>query len=136
VLVGGVRLGCCSRRVRVCVGVGGGVLCRCVCVCDLLIFLQGVGGRAADAVGWFDGLTPPHTVRHPHRYRPFWLYLDAEVLVLSSGIPSSGLCFCWLPIFVVIQLPPTRAQLLLLCWCGLSRAGFLSFPASFPCVFL
>jgi len=25
-----------------------------------------------------------------------------------SGIPSSGLCFCWLPIFVVIQLPPTR----------------------------
>ena len=25
-----------------------------------------------------------------------------------SVIPSSGLCFCWLPIFVVIQLPPTR----------------------------
>jgi len=25
-----------------------------------------------------------------------------------SGIPSSGLCFCWLPIFVVIQPPPTR----------------------------
>ena len=42
-------------------------------------------------------------------------------------------CFCWLPIFVVIQLPPTRAQFLLLCWCGLSRAGFLSFPPPFPC---
>jgi len=43
VLVGGVRLQCCSRRVRVCVVVGGVVLCRCVCVCvfDLLIFLQG-----------------------------------------------------------------------------------------------
>jgi len=26
--------------VRVCVGVGGVVLCRCLCVCDLLIFLQ------------------------------------------------------------------------------------------------
>jgi len=25
-------LGCCSSRVRVCVGVGGVVLCRCVCV--------------------------------------------------------------------------------------------------------
>jgi len=25
-----------------------------------------------------------------------------------SSIPSSGLCFYWLPIFVVIQLPPTR----------------------------
>ena len=37
---------CCSRRVRVCVGVGGVVLCRCVCVCvcvcvcDLWIFLH------------------------------------------------------------------------------------------------
>jgi len=29
---------CCSCRV--CVGVGGVVLCRCVCVCDLLIFLH------------------------------------------------------------------------------------------------
>ena len=36
----------------------------------------------------------------------------ASILVVSrcrgigppSGIPSSGLCFCWLPIFVVIQL--------------------------------
>jgi len=36
--VGG--LGCCSCRVRVCVGVGGVVLCRCVCVRDLLIFLH------------------------------------------------------------------------------------------------
>jgi len=33
-------LGCCSCRVRVCVGVGGVVLCRYVCVCDLLIFLH------------------------------------------------------------------------------------------------
>jgi len=29
---------CCSCRVCVCVG--GVVLCRCVCVCDLLIFLH------------------------------------------------------------------------------------------------
>jgi len=35
-----------------------------------------------------------------------------------SGIPSSGLCFCWLPIFVVIQLPPTRVPVssVLLMW--------------------
>ena len=36
----GLRLGCCSRRVRACVGVGGVFLCVCVCVCDLLIFLH------------------------------------------------------------------------------------------------
>jgi len=34
-------LGCCSCRVRVCVGVGGVVVCR-VCVCDLLIFLYNI----------------------------------------------------------------------------------------------
>ena len=30
-----------------------------------------------------------------------WLYLDAEVLVLPPPVLSSGLYFCWLPIFVV-----------------------------------
>ena len=38
--------------------------------------------------------------------------------------------------FFGIQHPPTRTQFLVLCWCGLSRAGFLSFPAPFHCVFL
>jgi len=35
-----------------------------------------------------------------------------------SGIPSSGLCFCWLPIYVVIQLSPTRVPVssVLLVW--------------------
>ena len=35
-----------------------------------------------------------------------------------SSIPSSGLCFYWLPIFVVIQLPPTRVPVssVLLAW--------------------
>jgi len=62
----------------------------------------------------------------------FWLYIDAEVmvLVLPSPVLSSGLCFSWLPIYVVIQLPPTRAQFLLLCWCGLSR-GFCHSPRRF-----
>jgi len=32
-----------------------------------------------------------------------WLYLDAEVLILPP-ILFSGLCFCWLPIFVDNQL--------------------------------
>ena len=34
----------------------------------------------------------------------FWLYLDAEVLILSPPVLSSGPYFCWLPIFVDIQL--------------------------------
>jgi len=34
----------------------------------------------------------------------FWLYLDAEVLVLPPPVLSSGLCFCWLSNFVDIQL--------------------------------
>ena len=38
--------------------------------------------------------------------------------------------------YVAIQLPPIRSQFLLLCWCGLSCAGFLSFPTPCPCVFL
>jgi len=37
-------------------------------------------------------------------YLSIWLYLDAEVLVLPPPVLSSGLCFCWLPNFVDIQL--------------------------------
>jgi len=40
VSVGGVRLGCCSRRVRVCVSLSGVLFSVGVCVCDLLMFLQ------------------------------------------------------------------------------------------------
>jgi len=40
VFVGGVRLGCCSRRVRVCVSLSGVLFSVGVCVCDLLIFLH------------------------------------------------------------------------------------------------
>jgi len=42
VFVGGVRLGCCSRRVRVRVSLSGVLFSVgvCVCVCDLLIVLQ------------------------------------------------------------------------------------------------
>jgi len=46
-----------------------------------------------------------------------WLHLDAEVLVLPPPVLSSGLSFCWLPIFVDIQLlhpsasPRERARL-------------------------
>jgi len=54
VLVGGVRLGCCSRRVHVCVVVGGIVLCRCVC--DLLICLQ--ADRLAQVAAHFDRSRP------------------------------------------------------------------------------
>jgi len=32
------------------------------------------------------------------------LYLDSEVLVLPP-VMSSGLCFCWLPIFVDLSFP-------------------------------
>jgi len=39
-LWGGVRLGCCSRRVRVCVSLSGVLFSVGVCVCDLLIFLH------------------------------------------------------------------------------------------------
>ena len=39
VFVGDVRLGCCSRRVRVCVSLSGVLFSVGVCVCDLLIFL-------------------------------------------------------------------------------------------------
>jgi len=39
VRVGGVRLGCCSRRVCVCVSLSGVLFSVGVCVCDLLIFL-------------------------------------------------------------------------------------------------
>jgi len=60
-----------------------------------------------------------------------------------SGIPSSGLCFCWPPTTSSCRHPtPARPFPIFfcLCWCGLSRAGFLSFPAPFffcfPCVFL
>jgi len=40
VLVGGVRLECCSRRVRVCVSLSGVLFSVGVCVCDLLIFVH------------------------------------------------------------------------------------------------
>ena len=54
-LVGGVRLGCCSRRVRVCVGVGGVVLCWCVCVCVTCLSLfkrVGLVGAHGAALVW------------------------------------------------------------------------------------
>jgi len=57
-----------------------------------------------------------------------WLYLDAEVLVLPPIFYPQDSCFVGRRLFVVNQLPPTR----LACPC----AGFLSFPAPFPCVFL
>jgi len=60
-----------------------------------------------------------------------WLYLDAEVLVLPPPVLSLGLCFCWLPNFVVIQLPPTRAQFLLLCLCACPARGFCHSPRRF-----
>jgi len=89
-------LGWCSCRVCVCFGVGGVVLCRRVCVCDLLIFLR---------ICLFRVLAPLCTDRYSRiRYDTFWLYLDAEVLVLPPPILSSELCSCWLPIFVDIQL--------------------------------
>jgi len=68
--------------------------------------------------------------------RRIWLYFDAEVLVLPPVFYPQDSCFVGRRIFVVNQLPPTRSQFRLLCWFGLSRAGFLSFPAPFPCVFL
>jgi len=64
-----------------------------------------------------------------------WLYLDAEVLVLPPVFLSQD-CFCWALTTVVIQRPPARFPVSsvcvgVACWCGLSRAGFLSFPAPF-----
>jgi len=50
--------------------------------------------------------------RHRPPRRPAWPRCEQYVMLVSrcrgigppSGIPSSGLCFCWLPICVVIQL--------------------------------
>jgi len=50
-----------------------------------------------------------------------------------SGIPPLGRCFCWPTNFVASQHPPTRPQFLLFCWCACPCAGFLLFPAPFPC---
>jgi len=45
------------------------------------------------------------------RYRPVLVIVVSRCRGIGppSGIPSSGLCFCWLPIFVVIQ-PQTSAS--------------------------
>ena len=54
-----------------------------------------------------------------------WCYLDAEVLVLPPPVLSSGLCFCWLPLFVVIQLlhPSALPRAGLTIFCLLSCKG-------------
>jgi len=64
-------------------------------------------------------------------YVYIWLYLDAEVLVLPPVfLPQDS-------VFVGRRLHrhPTPGRpfpsFFCLCWCGLSRAGFLSFPAPF-----
>jgi len=57
-----------------------------------------------------------------------WLYLDAEVLVLPSVFYPQDSCFVGRRLFVVNQLPPTRSQYRLLCWCGLSMRGVSVIP--------
>ena len=63
-----------------------------------------------------------------------WLYLDAEVLVLPPVFLPQD-CFCWLPILVVIQLPPTRVPVSCVVLVWPVPHGFLSFPALFPRMF-
>ena len=57
-----------------------------------------------------------------------WLYLDAEVLVLLPVFYPQDSCFVGRRLFVVNQLPPTRSQFRLLCWCGLSMRGVSVIP--------
>ena len=61
-------------------------------------------------------------------YVGIWLYLDAEVLVLPPVFYPQDSCFVGLRLFVVNQLPPTRSQFRLLCWCGLSMRGVSVIP--------
>jgi len=67
--------------------------------------------RHADASGMFE-LEVPHISTYP-----YMVVSRCRGIGPPSGISSSGLCFCWLPIYVVIQLQT-------------------SFPAPFPCVLL
>jgi len=62
------------------------------------------------------------------QHLPFWLYLDAEVLVLPPIFYPQDSCFVGRRYFVVNQLPPTRSQFRLLCWCGLSMRGVSVIP--------
>jgi len=70
------------------------------------------------------------------RIDPLWLYLDAEVLVLPPVFLPQDSVFVGCRSSSSSNCRPPVPQFLLLCWCDLSRAGFLSFPALFPCVFL
>jgi len=62
------------------------------------------------------------------RQLTIWLYLDAEVLVLPPVFYPQDSCFVGRRLFVVNQLPPTRSQFRLLCWCGPSMRGVSVIP--------
>jgi len=54
-----------------------------------------------------------------------------------SGIPSSGLCFCWPTDYVVVQRPPARFPVSSVCvGVACPARGFCYSPRCFPCVFL
>jgi len=64
-------------------------------------------------------------------YCLIWMYLDADVLVLPSVFLPQDSIFVGRPTTSSSNARPPVSQFFCLCWCGLSRAGFLSFPALF-----
>ena len=87
--------------------------------------------RASGCLTW-SGIRWAKTRVNPSRVNPrysgIWLYLDAEVLVLPPVFYPQDSCFVGRRLFVVNQLPPTRSQFRLLCWCGLSMHGVSVIP--------
>ena len=59
----------------------------CVCVCVCVRLYRGCPSRVL-------AVSPLHASQRLNV--PFWLYLDAEVLILPLPVSSSGLCCCWL----------------------------------------
>ena len=101
-------------------------MCVCVCVCVCMCMYSSVCMYACMSVC---------VCMYPRTL--LWLYLDAEVLVLPPVFYPQDSCFVGRRLFVVgtNSRPPVPS---FVCCVGVACpcAGFLSFPAPFPCVFL
>ena len=66
------------------------------------------------------------------RTRPLWVNGCISMLRYWSSRRYSTLrtCFVGRRLFIVNQLPPTRSQFRLLCWCGLSMRGVSVIPSA------